>query len=70
MLQLRKYWFKFSNPPEFNSLGFGCGVTAYNADDAVQILNEKVFSSTGVLGIESVVEDVILENLDSGHVIP
>jgi hypothetical protein len=71
-MSLHRYWFTFSNPPKYNPLGLGCGITAFNYEDAVEILNSNVFVKLGLqaITIESVIEDVDVSGLDQGHVIP
>lgn len=67
---LRRFWFKFVNPPEFSPLALGCGVTAYDYADASNILKTRVFGEKPVLMIESVIEDIDIQTLDSNDVIP
>lgn len=48
--------------------GYGVGVTAYSVEDArTLIANELTLSSTDINGV---VEDVDIQTLDKGHVIP
>lgn len=67
---LHRYWFVFENAPEFNPLNLGCGISAYSYDDAVQLLRSRVGGKEVTLKISSVVEDVDIDTLDSGHVLP
>lgn len=67
---LKRYWFKFDDLPPYNTLRLGCGVTAYNYDDALALLTQSVFKDTTVPPIKSVVENVDISTLDRGHVIP
>lgn len=67
---LRRFWFSFKDPPDFNPLNIGCGVTAYDVDDAINILNLCVFPMSGVLVIESVEENIDVQRLDKHHVMP
>ena len=71
-MSLHRYWFSLGNPPKYSSLGFGCGITAFNHQDAVEILNSKVFAKLEGQAptIDSVIEDVDVNGLDQGHVIP
>jgi len=45
-MKLTRYWFKFKFD-EFveipTGVGLGCGVTAYQVSDALEIIKEKVF---------------------------
>jgi len=63
-----RYWFEFDdNIP--HGMKMGCGVTAYSYDDALSILNDKVFRNSS-LQIKQVIEDVDVSTLDQNHVIP
>ncbi len=70
MSLLRRYWFTFKNPPPFNPLGLGCGITAYNDVDAAQILASTIFAKCGVLEVEATTEEVDMRNLDQARVLP
>jgi len=66
---LHRYWLEFA--PEEGvplGLGWGCGVTAFDLRDAVQLV-------TVMLGVDppepvKVTEDVDVSTLDAGHVLP
>jgi hypothetical protein len=72
MIKLIRFWFEFdftnSNIPF--GLGLGCGVTAWNYDDALTILKEKVFVEFSLPTIKKVDMDVDIMTLDKGHVLP
>ena len=63
---LRRYWFRFENAPNFSSFRLGCGVTAFDLEDARGL----VIAATPALAIRECIEDVDISTLDSGHVIP
>ncbi len=68
---LRRYWFTFELPQARARLvayGLGCGVTAYDYDDAIRLMKELVFISNEMPPIRAVVEDVDISTLDSKHV--
>ncbi|MDE1461026.1 hypothetical protein [Spartinivicinus poritis] len=71
-MKLHRFWFRFDfklddgSPP---GLLMGCGVTAYNYDDALELLKSKVFKDI-VPPPKSVEEDVDVSTLDTGHVLP
>lgn len=72
---MKRFWFEFeldnfdlSNYPF--TLGLGCGVTAFNYDDAISILKKRVFISTPIPDIKKFIENVNVNDLDQGHVIP
>jgi hypothetical protein len=71
MHHLRRYWIQFGNPRSVrDGLGYGCGVTAYNFDDAVALVEERVFKGPLPYPIVSTLEDVDVSTLDTGHVLP
>lgn len=69
-MKLKRYWFTFSGLPQFTPLRIGCGIAAFNPEDALSIVREKVLASHPDVGIESVVENFPLDSLDQGHVVP
>jgi hypothetical protein len=70
---LRRYWFRFDPkgvgefPP---GVAMGCGVSAYNYDDALRILRKKVFHCDLLPPILRCIQDVDISKLDEGHVRP
>ena len=48
----------------------GCGVTAWNYDDALNLVRERVFEGKVLPPIKTCVEDVDVSTLDEGHVLP
>jgi hypothetical protein len=48
----------------------GCGVTAFTEQDVLNILKDRIFRETGDLDVQSLVADIDLTTLDSGHVLP
>ncbi|HEY1199870.1 MAG TPA: hypothetical protein VGE79_02765 [Niastella sp.] len=69
----RRFWFEFEIDTAFNfppGIGFGCGVTAFDYEDAIKILGDKVFSTINRPPFKRVIEDVDIRSLDQGHVIP
>ncbi|KAA0695639.1 hypothetical protein DTW90_21920 [Neorhizobium sp. P12A] len=69
-MSLHRFWIRFNVPNGFAAPRPGCGVTAYNLDDAMIILAETVFSGKLVPEVAEVVEDVDVSTLDQNHVIP
>lgn len=70
-----RYWFEFDvTAADFHIIPYGtligCGVTAYNYEDALKIIKEKVFNSSELPVIKRMVENVDIRTLDQGHVIP
>jgi hypothetical protein len=70
LVKLHRCWFKFANLRKTDPFNLGCGVTAYDYDDAMNILRECVFHGTSLPPLESVIEDVDVSTLDAGHVLP
>ena len=69
MNSLRRYWFTFPKSPEPTPLTLGCGVTAYDDDDAMDILREYVFNGVQP-SVAEVIVDVDVSTLDKSHVLP
>ena len=69
-MNLRRFWFEFlpgrDLPPGLQS---GCGVTAFDGEDARQILRKRVFGGDDP-PIARIVENVDVSSLDPGHVLP
>jgi hypothetical protein len=66
---LKRFWFKFSSLP-LSSVNLGCGVTAYDYNDALKLLRDKIFIEREIPNIAEVIEDVDVSTLDKNHVIP
>ena len=66
---IRRYWFKFRTPRFPAAFNFGCGVSAYNYDDAVNLLRELVFGGQepDILVCDA---DVDVSKLDRKRVLP
>jgi hypothetical protein len=69
-INLRRFWFNFDNTPEFSPLRLGCGVTAFDSQDAIKILSATVFFGRESIPISSVNEDIDIRTLDENHVLP
>ena len=69
---MKRYWFEFNIKSAFEfppGVGHGCGVTAYDYNDAIRILDEKVFHIIKRPPFKNVIENVDISTLDQGHVI-
>jgi hypothetical protein len=68
-----RYWFEFDStknndlPP---GLPIGCGISAYDFNDAISILRRKVFKELEIPELKEKKENVDIRTLDQGHVIP
>ncbi|MBN8861712.1 MAG: hypothetical protein J0H29_25235 [Sphingobacteriales bacterium] len=70
---LKRYWFEFDIENVFAfppGIGLGCGVTAINYDDAIQIMDKKIFYNIKMPPIKKYIEDIDINQLDQYHVIP
>jgi hypothetical protein len=66
---LRRYWIHLRDADKFAGLRLGCGVTAFDLDDALALLRTQVIGDQP-FDVEAVVEDVDVRALDPGHVLP
>src|SRR5438105_2342288 len=74
MPKLRRLWIandmKLGDPRSAGGLLLGCGVTAYDYDDAVRLLREHICKADPLPPIRRVIENVDVSALDRGHVLP
>jgi hypothetical protein len=75
---LRRYWIQFDLPPMERTRGGwltiddtaeaymrgGCGVTGYDLDDCLRLIQEVVFRGDALPAVASVIEDVDVSSLD------
>ena len=69
----KRYWFEFDHgsEPEYRAwVLIGCGITANDEDDALQLLRDNVFRVDGPVPIKRIIEDIDVSTLDPGHVLP
>jgi len=69
MKTLKRYWFTFPRSSGPTALNVGCGVTAYNYNDAVSLLRERVFGGNEP-DVVDFKENVDVSKLDKSHVVP
>ena len=69
-MNLNRYWFIFKCPPDCHPLNMGCGVTAYNYDDAITIIDKEIFSVCQSLEVDYCKKDIDISSLDKNHIIP
>lgn len=74
---LHRYWFEFDarEPADRERLAHrfllaGCGVTAWNEEDARWLIREHLFEGEPLPPIRSITEDVDISTLDPKHVRP
>lgn len=70
MARLHRFWFQFKKIERPTPLNIGCGLTAYDYDDALRVLLEQVFVSDPLPIIEMCIPDVDVSSLDERHVLP
>ncbi|HTK20761.1 MAG TPA: hypothetical protein VL442_14645 [Mucilaginibacter sp.] len=70
MAKLIRFWFEFDRNDLLMAVRLGCGVTAWNYDDAIHILKEEIFRDAPFPKIKKVKEDIDVSTLDQGHILP
>ena len=68
MKGLRRYWFRLTNPSLPGVFKLGCGVSAYDKLDAVELVRQLILKG-GEPQIQELAEDVDVSLLDQTHVI-
>ena len=70
---LTRYWieFKYDKPSDL-PYGFcnGCGITAFDFNDALKIIQEKIFKNASIPELKAKTENIDIRTLDAGHVLP
>jgi hypothetical protein len=70
-LKLRRFWFEFElSGGDPWALTQGCGVTAWNLEDARELIRQRIFSGKDLPGTRTVIEDIDVSTLDPNHVQP
>ena len=70
MKPVRQFWFKFEKLPRPIPLNLGCGVSAFDYEDALSLLKDRIFGPNGPPEIIQCVEDVKKSDLEKNHVLP
>ena len=65
---MRRFWFQFEKVPQPTALNLGCGVTAFDRDDAIAIVNEFVSVKGVTPNISGIIDDVDLSGLEDPHI--
>lgn len=68
-----RFWFEFESENAFSlppGIGIGCGVTAFDYNDAVRIIDSKIFKQTSRPPFKKIIQDVDIRLIDQNHVIP
>lgn len=69
----KRFWIEFEIDNVFSfpaGIGIGCGVTAIDYNDALALIDSKIFSNMIRPNIKNVIENVDIRRLDHDHVIP
>lgn len=73
---MKRYWFEFDLPKE-ESLSrhyylpvHGCGITAYDLNDALKIMRLFILQSDDFPKFSRIVENIDLSTLEEKHVLP
>jgi len=61
---LTRYWFEFVRGGQATALSLGCGITAYNLDDARRMLRQEIVPLYGDRTVARVIEGVEVASLD------
>jgi hypothetical protein len=69
---LKRFWFEFDNSTSAIPFGaeLGIGVTAYNYDDAINVITNEIFKKSTIPTITKLIEDVDVSTLEANHVLP
>jgi hypothetical protein len=67
MKSLKRFWFKFEISPKPDAINLGCGVSAYDYEDAILLLRKYVFGANGPPLIEQCIEDVDILTLEANR---
>jgi hypothetical protein len=70
MKTLRRFWFEFERTLAHTPFGLGCGFTAFDREDALAILRERVGACEDIGKVVRCEEDVDVSTLDEKHVLP
>ena len=70
MKKLIRFWLRFEQIAGPEVLNLGCGVTAYDYNDALGLLRENVFKKAVFPRILEFNEDVDISSLDQKHIVP
>ena len=67
---MTRYWFVFETSKIPSLINLGCGVTARDLADALELVRARVFSGRAMPELVGVIEDVPVASLDPRHVLP
>jgi len=67
---LKRFWFTFALKAPLTGLSMGCGITAFDLEDARRMLREQVFPAFGEEAVDEIVENIDIRTLEENHVRP
>ncbi len=68
---MKRYWVEFEgNELIPYGVKMGCGVTAFDQADAIDLIEKKVFQNRPLPKIIKITENADVSSLDAGHVLP
>ena len=67
---LTRYWIKFETQAAYEPLIVGCGVTAYNKDDVVILIDEVLFKYFDKRQIAEIIPNIDIQTLEASHIRP
>lgn len=70
MCTLMRFWFVFEGLGKPSALSLGCGVTAIDKEDAIELIRCHVFNGSIVPRISVCIENIDVSTLDKRHVLP
>lgn len=70
MRRLQKFWFRFEPLPRATAVNIGCGVTAFDREDAFSIIKQCIFGENDPPPILECKNDVSLDDIEQNHARP
>jgi len=67
---LKRYWIKFEKFSYPTPLNLGCGITAFDVEDAKEILKTYPFQNGVLPSIVDIEENIDISTLDNKHILP
>ena len=69
---MKRFWMNFSatNKELLPVISLGCGVTARNKEEALAIVQEKIFNGKKMPTPSEVIENIDISSLDEKHIRP
>lgn len=67
---MKRFWIELEDEGRPDFLKLGCGITAFDLNDAMKILEDKVFEGAVIPAVRRIIEDIDVSELDQKHVVP